>query len=92
MGKSTKKKRLWDAYRFPGCTPSHELVGVFGDPKVRVIRLRRRSKKLYAGFAAWFIGAGTTGDVGWFAICRAATIGSFWKWRSGAFGVDGAAW
>jgi len=41
-----KYKRLLDAYRFPGFKPQQEVVGVFGDPKARVIRLKRVGKKL----------------------------------------------
>ena len=37
-------KRLEDAYRFPGHMPESVVKGVFGDPYVRVIRLRRREK------------------------------------------------
>ena len=40
-----KQKRLSDAYRFPGFQPMQKLVGIFGDPKARVIRLKRIEKK-----------------------------------------------
>jgi hypothetical protein len=45
MPKSTKTKRLRDSYRFPGFHPALIVVGLFGDPHARVIRLTRRSKK-----------------------------------------------
>ena len=45
MATSRKRKRLLDAYRFPGFRPLEEVRGVFGDPKARVIILVRRSKK-----------------------------------------------
>lgn len=40
-----KIKRLADAYRFPGFTPSLILKGIFGDQKARVIQLTRKKKK-----------------------------------------------
>ena len=42
MAKSTKTKRLRDSYRFPGFHPALTVVGLFGDPHARVIRLTRR--------------------------------------------------
>jgi len=38
-------KRLTDAYRFSGFTPSQTVKAVFGDPKAREIMLKRRQKK-----------------------------------------------
>src|SRR5439155_18268128 len=38
-------RRLWDAYRFPGFRPAPTVIGIFGDPKARVLPLVRRSKK-----------------------------------------------
>ena len=37
-------RRLVDAYRFPGFRPRAAVRGVFGNPKVRIIRLERRGK------------------------------------------------
>src|SRR6266700_2595009 len=42
-----KKKRLEDAYRFPGFRPSRWVCGVFGDPQVRIMVLEREQKKPY---------------------------------------------
>ncbi len=39
-------RRLLDAYRFPGFRPRPAVVGVMGEPGVRVVTLVRRSKKL----------------------------------------------
>ena len=39
-----RKRRLWDAYSFPGFRPEGTVRGIFGDVKARIIRLRRRSK------------------------------------------------
>src|SRR5215469_15165637 len=41
-------RRLVDVYRFPGFRPRATVRGVFGDPKVRIVRLERRGKKLCA--------------------------------------------
>jgi len=46
-----KHKRLIDSYRFQGYEPSENLTGIFGDPKARIIHLRRREKKQYVHFA-----------------------------------------
>ena len=40
-----RKRRLWDAYAFPGFGPETTVRGIFGDPKARIVRLKRRSKK-----------------------------------------------
>jgi hypothetical protein len=42
-----KHKRLIDSYRFEGYEPSENLTGIFGDPKARIIHLRRHEKKQY---------------------------------------------
>jgi hypothetical protein len=39
-----KDKRLIDGYRFKGYEPSENLTGIFGDPKARVIHLKRQEK------------------------------------------------
>jgi hypothetical protein len=48
-----RKRRLSDAYRFPGFTPFQIVKGIFGDPKARIIILKRRKKndlsKLWKG-------------------------------------------
>lgn len=50
-----KHKRLADAYRFKGFIPDTEVFGVFGDPQMRIIRLKRRGKKRLVPFAEKFI-------------------------------------
>jgi hypothetical protein len=40
-----RKRRLWDAYALPGFRPEGTVRGIFGDPKARIVRLKRRSKK-----------------------------------------------
>ena len=41
-----RARRLVDVYRFPAFRPRATVRGVFGDPKVRIVRLERRGKKL----------------------------------------------
>jgi hypothetical protein len=43
----SKHKRLTDAYRFHGFTPFQTVKGLFGDPKARVIVMKRRQKKQF---------------------------------------------
>ena len=38
-----RRRRLWDAYCFPGFWPEPTVRGIFGDPQARVISLKRRS-------------------------------------------------
>ena len=45
MATTPKRRRLLDAYRFPGFTPRDDIHGIFGDPLARVIPLVRHSKK-----------------------------------------------
>src|SRR5207247_2500347 len=41
-----RRRRLWDAYSFPGFRPQPTVRGIFGDPKARVITLHRRLRRL----------------------------------------------
>jgi hypothetical protein len=85
-----KHKRLWDAYRFPGFSPAHTLLGIFGDPRARVICLLRKGKKLFAVLVAFFIVPSTTGRPAGFGICPVRTSGFTWKWKSAEFLAEGA--
>ena len=71
-----RKRRLWDAYAFPDFRPEGTVRGIFGDPKARIIRLRRRSKKRCAAVVDACIRAGTIVGPVACAICRAPTRGS----------------
>lgn len=44
-----KSRRLEDGYCFPGFRVLRKLKGIFGDPKARVITLKRRRKKTVCG-------------------------------------------
>src|SRR5512134_56353 len=46
---SQRLRRLWDTYSFAGFRAEPTVRGIFGDPKARVITLRRRSKKRRVG-------------------------------------------
>jgi len=70
-----RKRRLWDAYAFPGFRPEGTVRGIFGDPKARIIRLRRRSKKRDAVVVDACTTAGTTAPSVAYAIFRAAIRG-----------------
>ncbi len=49
-----RRRRLWDTYCFPGFRPEKTVRGIFGDPKARVITLKRRSKKRPAAVLVFF--------------------------------------
>jgi len=68
-----RKRRLWDAYAFAGFRPEGTVRGIFGDPKARIIKLNRRSKKRDAPIAEACTTAGTIVRSGVYAICLAAT-------------------
>jgi hypothetical protein len=78
------KRRLMDVYAFAGVRPLATVRGVFGNPRVRVITLVRRSKKRSAAAAVVCTGAGTTGGYAACAISPVASGISFWSWRFGA--------
>jgi hypothetical protein len=55
-----KKRQLLDEYHFPGFRSKAETKGIFGDPKARVIQIKRTQKKPYVVVVARFIGVITT--------------------------------
>ena len=80
-----EQKRLTDVYRFPGFSPQPHVVGIFGDPKARVLQLKRLEKKLDARNAVKTIAVFTTAKNVGFEIFHAATPGFIWKWRCAAW-------
>ena len=78
-GRMRTPRRLREAYRVPGFRPAPTVVGIFGDPKARVIRRQRRGKKRHAERAA-SRAPGTTARHAAFATCPAGTRGSTWRW------------
>jgi hypothetical protein len=80
MARSSKRqRRLSDGYSFAGFRARETVLGVFGDPDVRVVSLDRRAKKQSAAAAAGSRRVGTTGGRGGFAICRAPGSGLSWN-------------
>src|SRR3974377_2625608 len=91
MARASKRRRLWDTYSLPGLRPEPTVRGIFGDPKARLITLKRRSKKRRAGAAVACRWVGTTAKSAGSAICRAGIRGYFWNWRCGGGGGAAAA-
>ena len=85
-----KHKRLTDAYRFPGFTPSETVKGVFGDPKARVIELKRRQKKLSALCVVVRLRVFTTASDAVFVIFPAVTRGCILRSNCAASSVADA--
>ena len=71
------RKQLNDEYRYSGFYPNRYLEVAKWDSDARIIRLTRRSKKLYAELAGEFIGAGMTERHIEHGICRVQLLGSF---------------
>jgi hypothetical protein len=84
-------RRLSDSYRFPGFRPLQTVVGFFGDPHRRIIRLVRRSKKRRVASAGGCTEASTIGSCAGFAISRAVGCGSSWRSKCVALRAAAAA-
>jgi len=85
-----KNRKLLDEYRFPGFRPMAKIKGIFGDPKARVITLRRTQKKRYATVAVQCIEAITTRRRDVYEICLAGMPEYIWKWKCGESNARGA--
>ena len=81
----TWKRRLGDAYAFTGFRPEATVRGIFGDPKARIIRLRRHSKKRDAVVVDACITAGTTAWCVGCVISPAGTLEYFSNLKFDAF-------
>jgi hypothetical protein len=86
-----KRRRLVDAYRFPGFRSTSTVRGIFGDPRACIVTLVRRSKKAPAARAAMFNDLGTTESTGASAIFPVAIGASTSNWRFEGSFVEGAA-
>jgi hypothetical protein len=82
--------RLPDAYRFPGFYPETVVRGIFGDPKARIVSLRRRRKKRPVAPAANPFEASATAKRAASATFLAATHVSISTSRFAACTVAGA--
>ncbi len=85
-----KNRKLLDEYRIPGYRPMARIKGVFGDPKARVITLRRTQKKQYATVAGQCIGVITTRKRGAYGIFHVEMPGYIWNWKCGGSNARGA--
>src|SRR6516162_4940668 len=66
---SKRLRRLWDTYSFEGFRAEPVVRGVFGDPKVRIVTLNRRSKKHRVEAVAASRWGGTTARSGRGGTC-----------------------
>ena len=66
---SKRLRRLWDTYSFEGFRAEPVVRGVFGDPKVRIVTLKRRSKKHRVDAVAASRSGGTTAKSGRCVTC-----------------------
>jgi len=67
-----------------------KIKGVFGDPKARIITLRRTQKKRYAAAAERYIEAITTRRGDAYEICLVGMPEYIWNWKCGASNARGA--
>src|SRR3981189_2797594 len=81
---SKRLRRVWDTYSFEGFRAEPVVRGVFGDPRVRIVTLKRRSKKHRADAVAASRWDGTTARSGRCVTCPAETRGYCLSWRCGA--------
>src|SRR5216683_989926 len=91
MARAAKRsRRLWDTYWFPGFRPEQTVRGIFGDPKARVITLKRRSKKRLVDVAVAFRWGGTTARSAVYAIFGAADrVPPLWQGEAGTARLSG---
>jgi hypothetical protein len=82
-----KHKRLSDAYRFPGFQPKQRVIGIFGDPKARVIRLNRIEKKHVVQTVAGNIEASMITKYDGSEIFPVETRGYILIWKSAVLNV-----
>ena len=77
--KLLRERRLRDTYRFPGFVPAATVRGVFGDPLVRVLTLRRRQKKRPVESVGMGTAAFTIRSFAWCETCRVVSIAFTWR-------------
>jgi hypothetical protein len=85
-----KKRQLVDEYRFPGFRPQARIKGEFGDPKARIIRLKRSQKKRFVAVAGKRTELITTRRYDVFGIYHVGMQGFIWRWKYGGYCARGA--
>lgn len=79
MKKAPAKKTLYDAYRFKGFTTRRELKVVQGEPRARILRLNRRSKKQSAALVVPSTRVGMTKELDEYVTFRVEILSSTWS-------------
>ena len=85
-----KTKWLLDEYRFPGFHPAVKIKGKFGNPKARIITLKRRQKKQDVGVAVKHIEVIMITNHDLSVIYQVGACGYIWKWRYAVLSVINA--
>ena len=83
-------KTLKDLFSFPGFVSNARLKGVFGDPDVRIVSLRRRKKRPSAPVVATPVRGDMTKPSNGSVTCRWPVTGSLWNLSDGGPTVRGA--
>src|SRR6266853_4560339 len=91
MPKLSRGRQLREAYRFPGFPPASAVRGVFGDPHVRVLTLRRGQKKRRVESVAVGTAVFTIRSFVWCETCPAASIAFTWSCSCAESGAGVAA-
>jgi hypothetical protein len=84
-------RSLRDLFAFPGFVAATTLKGVFGDPKVRIVTLRRRKKRRCAATAVTVAAAATTRASAAPATCGWPAGSCTWSSNAGGSGARDAA-
>jgi|GEM_PF-1938450 hypothetical protein len=85
-----KKRQLVDEYRFPGFCPETGTIGEFGDPKARIIRLKRTQKKQSVDVVEKRTGVITTRRYDESGIYHVGMQEYIWRWKSVGYCARGA--
>ena len=85
-----RRRRLSDAYRFPGFIPKEAVGGIFGEPGSRIVHLERAGKKLSADPADLSVAASTITRPAAFATYLVATLEFISSSKSAVYSVKSA--
>lgn len=84
-------RSLRELFSFPGFVAAATLKGVFGDPKARIVTLRRRKKQRSVQTVAIVVAAVTTSAPAAPATCVWPDGSCMWSSNAGGSTVPGAA-